>query len=79
MKTLMAAGRLTRKSEQSGRADHITVIVRLEGEDARRFESYRGEKCPRDFARELMFERLDQVDERYREPEDELNAAAVEK
>ena len=70
---LVAAGRLMRKTER--RDPHaIVVVLHLEGEEARRFESYRGDKCPRDAARELMFEQLTKVEERYREIEEEFSA-----
>lgn len=74
MKTLMASGRISPKGERPRRADSIVVIVKLEGEDARRFEAYRGDKCPRAAVRGLMLAGMGQVEQMYREIEEEYLA-----
>jgi len=62
MKTLATARRNEARASRAPRAKGITVIVRLEGEDARRFENYRGDTCPREAALELIVKRLQHVD-----------------
>lgn len=62
MKTSAAVGMSKAKVSRAPRAKGITVIVRLEGEEARQFENYRGDTCPREAARELIVKRLQHVD-----------------
>lgn len=54
-------------------ADSIVVIIKLEGEEARRFEEYRGDMCPRDVVRELVFDGITRFEQRHREIEEEVS------
>ena len=67
MKTLIAAGRVQNKRERRGEA--IVVKIKLMGEPAKRFDSLRGNQCPKEFAAELLSSAMEKLERAHLEPQ----------